>query len=259
MSTSIERAPLDMRRDAAARTRRISGRQALLGCGIVYALVYPIVNDVIAAALYDGYSRMSQAVSELSATGASTHALLTAVGPVFSLLLMGFGLGIWRSGHGKWSLRIAGALVVAHGAMSYLWLLGPMSQREVIAAGGATSADTLHLVLSAATGLFVAAYVATAAVGFGWVFRLYSVVTIAAALVFGLLSAQVDKLEAGAPTPYMGLLERIGIGAWLLWMAVVAMVLWRTNRSPTVTVPDTAEFVGTVDALDARGPNGGTH
>jgi hypothetical protein len=133
-----------------------------------------------------------------------------------------------------------------------------MSQREVIAAGGATSADTLHLVLSAATGLFVAAYVATTAVGFGWVFRLYSVVTIATAFVFGLLSAQVDKLEAGAPTPYMGLLERIGIGAWLLWMAVVAMVLWRTNRSPKLTVPDIAEFVETVDALDARRPNGGT-
>jgi Protein of unknown function (DUF998) len=258
MSTSIERAPLDMRRDATAATTRISARQALLACGIVYALVYPIVNDVIAAALYDGYSRMSQAVSELSATGAPTHAFLTAVGPVFSLLLIGFGLGIWRSAHGKRSLRIAGALVVAHGATSFLWLRGPMSQREVIAAGGATSADTLHLVLSTATGLFVAAYVATTAVGFGWVFRLYSVATIATALVFGLLSAQVDKLEAGAPTPYMGLLERISIGAWLLWMAVVAMVLWRTNRSPKVTVPDTAEFVATVDALDAHRLNGGT-
>jgi hypothetical protein len=110
----------------------------------------------------------------------------------------------------------------------------------------------LHLVLSAATGLFVAAYVATTAVGFGWIFRLYSVVTIATALVFGLLSAQVGKLEAGAPTPYMGLLERIGIGAWLLWMAVVAMVLWRTTK-PEGDVPDTpAESVDTVDALDAR-------
>jgi hypothetical protein len=130
--------------------------------------------------------------------------------------------------------------------------LGPMSQREVIAAGGATSADDLHLVLSAATGLFVAAYVATTAVGLGWVFRLYSVATIATALVFGLLSGQVDKLEAGAPTPYMGLLERIGIGGWLVWMAVVAMVLWRTNRSPKLTVRHTPEPVDTVGALDAH-------
>ena len=67
-------------------------------------------------------------------------------------------------------------------------VLAPMSQREVIAAGEATSADTMHLVLAAATGLFVVAYVATAAVGLGWSFRLYSITTIATSLVFGLLS-----------------------------------------------------------------------
>jgi len=206
---------------------RLAVRRVLLACGVLYAVLYPIANDAIAATLYDGYSRIDQAVSELSATGATTHAFLTAVGPVFSLLLIDFGLGIWRSANGKRSLRIAGALVVAHGAMSFLWMFGPMSQREVIAAGGATSADTMHLVLSAATGLFVVAYVATTAFAFGWVFRLYSVATIAAALVFGLLSAQVDKIEAGDPTPYMGLFERIGIGAWLLWMVVLATVLMR--------------------------------
>jgi hypothetical protein len=81
MSTSIEWAPLDMRRDATAGTTRISAHRALLACGIVYALLYVIVNDVIAATLDDGYSRMSQAVSERSATGAPTHALLTVVEP----------------------------------------------------------------------------------------------------------------------------------------------------------------------------------
>jgi hypothetical protein len=204
---------------------RLDPRRPLLACGLLYAGLYPIVNDVIAAGLYDGYSRMDQAVSELSATGAPSHAFLTAVGPVFSLLFIGFGLGVWKSAEGRRALRLSGALLVAHGAMSFLWMFGPMSRREVIAAGGATSADTMHLVLSAATGVFVTTYVATTAFAFGRVFRIYSVVTIAAALVFGLLSAQVDKIEAGDPTPWMGLLERIGIGAWLLWVAVVALIL----------------------------------
>jgi hypothetical protein len=202
-------------------------RQALLACGLLYAVLYPIVNDVIAASLYDGYSRMDQAVSELSARGAPTHAFLTAMAPIFSVLFIAFGVGVWRSAYEKRALRIAGALVIAHGAMGFLWMFGPMSQREVIAAGGATSADTLHLILSAATGLFVTAYVATTAFAFGWIFRLYSFATIAAALLFGLLSAQVERIEAGQPTPYMGLLERIGIGAWLAWVAVVALVLIR--------------------------------
>ncbi len=94
-----------------------------------------------------------------------------------------------------------------------------------------TSADTMHLVLAAGTGLFVAAYVAVFAIGFGSVFRVYSVLTLAVALVFGRLSAQVDKIQAGDPTPYLGLLERIGIGAWLLWMAVASVMLLRRSRA----------------------------
>ena len=227
MSTTIERAPRLARHFVLSRRHRRVLRKALLACGIGYGVAYIVASDVIAATLYDGYSRMDQAVSELSATGSPTHTFLTAIGPIFSLALIGFGVGIWWSAQGKRSLQVAGALVIAHGAMSFLWLLAPMSQREVIAAGQGTSADTLHLVLSGATGLFVAAYVGTAAVGFGWVFRLYSIATIATSLVFGLLSAQVDKIEAGDPTPYMGLLERISMGSWLMWMAVLAAVLLR--------------------------------
>jgi hypothetical protein len=204
---------------------RVGAQKALLACGVIYAVAYPIINDAIAATLYDGYSRIDHAVSELSATGAPTHTLLTAVGPLFSLLLIGFGLGMWRSANGKRSLRRAGSLMVAQGVMSVLWMFAPMSQREVISAGGATSADTMHLILSAGTGLFVAAYVATAAFAFGWAFRVYSFLTITIALVFGMLSAQVERIEAGDPTPYMGLFERVGIGAWLLWLAVMAMAL----------------------------------
>jgi hypothetical protein len=220
-------------RKAPAESSKLTPRVVLLACGLLYAVLYPIVNDVVAATLYDGYSRIDQAVSELSATGAPTHAFLTAMGPVFSLILIGFGIGVWQSAYEKRSLRIAGALMIAHGAMGFLWMFAPMSKREVIAAGGATSADTMHLVLSGATGLFVTAYVATTALAFGWIFRLFSAATIATALLFGFLSAQVGKIHGGEPTPYMGLFERIGIGAWLLWVAVVAIgLIRRQTRQP---------------------------
>jgi hypothetical protein len=205
-------------------------RRPLLACGILYAVLYPVANDLVAASLYDRYDRASQAVSELSATGAPSREFLTAVGPAFSLLQVGFGSGIWQSSHGRRSVRVAGALMAAHGALSVLWLWAPMSRREVIAAGGATSADTMHLVLTGGTGLFVTAYVVALAVGAGWRFRVYSALTLVTALLFGRLSAQVDRVEAGEPTPSMGVLERIGIGAWLLWMAVTAVVLLRRNR-----------------------------
>ena len=94
---------------------RLTVRQALLACGILYAVLYPVVNDGIAATLYAGYSRMSQAVSELSATGAAPRPFLTATGPIFTLLQIGFGVGMWQSAHGKRPIRVAGALLVAHG------------------------------------------------------------------------------------------------------------------------------------------------
>jgi hypothetical protein len=230
MSASTRPAPR-VRRHLVEGAGDLTVRQALLACGVLYAVLYPVVNDAIAATIYDGYNRTSQAVSELSATGAPPRSFLMAVGPVFSLLQVGFGVGMWQSALGKRSIRVAGVLMVAHGLMSLLWVFAPMSDRDVIAAGGGTSADTMHLVLSAGTGLFVAAYVATLAIAFGWLFRLYSLLTVAAALVFGMLSAQVDRIEAGDPTPYMGLLERIGIGAWLLWLAVASVVLLRRNRA----------------------------
>ncbi|WP_432479303.1 DUF998 domain-containing protein [Nocardioides sp. GXQ0305] len=206
--------------------------RALLACGLVYALLYPVANDVVAASIHDGYSPVSQAVSELSATGAPSRPFLVWVLPVFSLLQIGFGLGMWRAARGRLPVRVAGVLMVVHGAVSFLWLAAPMSRREVLAAGGATPADSAHLVLAGATGLFVAAYVVVLAFAFGWVFRVYSALTVATALVFGMLSAQVERIEAGEPTPSMGLLERIGIGAWLLWLAVAAIVLLREQRAP---------------------------
>lgn len=203
----------------------MSRREALLLCGVAYTVLYPLVNDIAAASMHPGYSRMSQAVSELSATGAPSRPFLIAMMPLFSLLLSGFGFGIWLSARGRRSLRVAGALVVAQGVWSLLWIVAPMSQRDVLASGGGTPADTMHLVLSAATGLFVAAYVLATSIALGWVYRTYCALTILASFAFGMLSAQVDELTAGEPTPYMGILERTGIGAWLVWMAVTAVVL----------------------------------
>jgi hypothetical protein len=55
--------------------------RVLLVGGLLYPLFYVVINDVVAAGRYPGYSRLSQAISELSATGAPTTRLLTATIP----------------------------------------------------------------------------------------------------------------------------------------------------------------------------------
>jgi hypothetical protein len=38
-------------------------------------------------------------------------------------------------------------------------------------------------------------------------------------------------LEANLPTPWIGLWERININVFLLWVVVLANVLWRTESA----------------------------
>jgi hypothetical protein len=66
---------------------------------------------------------------------------------------------------------------------------------------------------------------------FGRGFRIYAAVTVGTALGFGALTGVLTiGIESGAPTPWMGLAERVSIGAWLVWMAVLAVRLLAPSR-----------------------------
>jgi hypothetical protein len=216
--------------DVSSASRGLTLDQVLLSCGVVYALGYAAVNDLLAASRYEGYSRMSQAVSELSATGAPTRSLLVAFAPVWVLLMVAFGVGVWRSAGAKRSLRVTGAVLVAFGVMGLFWLPFPMTSRDAMASGVAPANDVGHLVLAALTVVLIIAQLAASAVAFGWWFRLYALATALVVLGFGSLTARESaKLPDGDPTPWMGLYERINIGAWLLWMVVLAVALLRSG------------------------------
>lgn len=205
-------------------------QKLLLACGVAYSLVYVIANDVVAAGLYDGYSRVTQAVSELSGVGAPSRTFLGVVGPILNIVLIGFGIGVWQSARGRRALRWTGGLLAAQGLLAFAWIIGPMSSRETLAAGGHTFADTLHLVLTALSVLFIVAEIGVAAVAFGRRFRAYSalsiVVTLAAGAVTSVMSGGVGTGEA---TPWLGAMERLCMAPWLLWLAVLPLAIWRTS------------------------------
>ena len=61
---------------------------------------------------------------------------------------------------------------------------------------------------------------------FGKRFRIYSIVTIMAMLLFGILTGLASpRMEANLATPWMGVWERICIGAYMLWVVVLAIIL----------------------------------
>jgi hypothetical protein len=66
------------------------------------------------------------------------------------------------------------------------------------------------------------------AAAFGRRFRLYSGATVAVFAVFGALTIPDGaRIAANLPTPWVGVWERINIGASLLWLVVFAAALLR--------------------------------
>ena len=198
-------------------------RVALI-CGIVSSLLYVAMN-VFIPMRWDGYSSAAQTVSELSAIGAPTRSLWVPLGAVYTLLVAAFGWGVMASAHRNRALRITGGLLLAYGIIGLAW--PPMHLREVLAAGGATLTDTMHIVFALVTVLMMLLAIGFGSAAFGQGFRLYSIVTMVILFACGALTVpDATRIEANLPTPWIGVWERINIGVFLLWVVVLAVKLW---------------------------------
>lgn len=161
---------------------------------------------------------------------------------VSGVLALAFGLGVvWSAGHNR-ALRVTGAALVIVGVADQAGPFFPMHLREVLAQGGGTFSDTMHITLTIVISLFSLLAMAFAAVAFGKRFRAYCIATILTLIAFGAIaSMQAGTLSTNEPTPWQGVYERINVAAYLLWMVMLAIVLLRRrNGAPTAAVPDTA-------------------
>jgi len=200
-------------------------RKLFLICGILSSLLYVAMNALIPMR-WEGYSIASQTVSELSAIDAPTRPLWVPLGMVYTLLVAAFGWSIWASAAGNRRLRVVGGLLAACGVLGLFW--PPMHLREVLAAGGKTFTDTLHIVWTVVSNLLTVLAMGFAAAALGKRFRLYSIATIVLLLAFGVLTGvDAPRVEANLPTPWIGVWERINIAAWMLWIVVLAVALLR--------------------------------
>lgn len=223
---------IQRRSTAASAPREVSReawRKALLVCGIGSSLLYAVM---IWAIRYEGYSLVSQVPSELTAIGAPTEQLWARLAPIYTLLVAAFGWGLWRFAGRRRAVRIMGGLILAYGSLGMLWPFAAMHRREVLAAGGGTLSDTMHVVLGGVTVFLMFLAIGSGAAAFGKRFRRYSIASIVALLAFGALTfLEAPRLQANLPTPWIGLWERINISVFLLWVVVLAALRWRTGTS----------------------------
>jgi hypothetical protein len=175
---------------------------------------------------FEGYSYASQTVSELSAIGAPTRSLWVAAGMVYILLFAAFGWGVRLSAAGNHRLRVPGTLIFIYSVIDFYW--PPMQLRG----NEMKLTDTLHIAWAMATILLMLLMMGFGAAAPGKRFRIYTHISIAVFIVFGVLTGiEGPKIASNEPTPLIGVWERINIAVFMLWVAVLAVVLLRRQKT----------------------------
>ena len=203
-------------------------QKALLTCGILSSIWYIAIN-IFVPLMYDGYSTVSLTVSELSAIGAPTRILWVLLALPYPLLFALFGWGVLKTSRENRSLIITAGLIIVYSIFNFYW--PPMHQREVIATGGGTLTDTLHITWAMITLLLMMLIMGFGASALGKRFRIYTIATWAVFIGFGILTwLESPGIEKNLSTPRIGVWERINIGAFMLWVIVLAIVLRRKEK-----------------------------
>ena len=207
-------------------SEKVSIQEVFLLCGILSSLLYA-GTDILAGTLFPGYSFLHQAISEESAIGAPTRSFVVPLLLLYTVLVLAFGWGVWRSAGQNRFLRITGGLLIGIGLVGLAWTPFPMHLGEPVS----SSANTLHSIFA---GVQVSLVLLTMGFGAGayrnW-FRFYSVGTILALFAAGVASfwLAASGNDPFAP-PWFGVIERINVYGYLLWVVVLGFVLLRAEE-----------------------------
>jgi len=207
------------------KSSETKGQRILLWCGILSSIWYVIIN-VLVPLQYDGYSIASLTVSELSAIGAPTRSLWVPLAIPYVLLFAAFGFGLRQYAKNDRRTGLMGGIIIVYAFFNIYW--PPMHMRGT----APTLTDTLHIVWASVTVLMIITIMIIGAVVFNGFFRAYTIVSIAAHVLFGALtSLQAPQIPLNGSTPTIGLLERINIGVFTIWVVVLAARCMQTQTS----------------------------
>lgn len=202
----------------------------LLLAGLLSSLVY-VTIDLLSAARYPGYDIAHMAISELSAIGApaASASLWRILGPVYGALFLAFTVGDLRgAGENRW-LRRAGWGMLAFVVWNLLWPIFPMNQRDA----EKTTTDIMHLVVGGGSLILMLVIMGVGLPALGARFRRFSIASLAAVAAAGIGAfLYLPAMAAGGSTPWLGVVERVMLYGFLLWIAVLSAALMTRSRRP---------------------------
>jgi len=200
--------------------------KVLLLCGILAPVVY-VLTVFIGGIITPGYSHISQYISELIQTGALNKIILDPLFALYNVLVIFFGVGIFQyvRGEQKHERRSAGTLgaitLVIEGLAGFLTLFFPQDPIGT----QITNTGTMHIILASVSSLTTMLSMLLLGLRLRTIPALrnlgqYSFVFLAVVFVSGGFAART----IANPSPFNGLIERVTIGGFLLWLLVIG---WR--------------------------------
>lgn len=204
-------------------------RRALLLCGILSPLLYATA-DFLAGSSWEEYTFRDYTISELGAIGAPSRTLFTILLIPTYLLLMAFGVGVWKSARDRRKVRVVGAILVGLAVVALaVGMFVPMRPRGTEQG----LSGLLHVVEGIAWMIGLVTAMGFAAAALGRRFRVYTIATIVLIVIFiAWTGVYGPRIEEGSPTPWLGVIERTWWYGYQLWFAVLAVKLLRERSSP---------------------------
>jgi hypothetical protein len=197
-------------------------KKFLMLCGVAAAIIY-VGTVVLGGWLRPGYSHISMAISELVADGAPNRSLLSSSFLVYNALLSLFGLGLLLKANSHSRGRIIG--MVGSLTLVLVGLAGISMELAFPQEPGGTAATftgIMHFVMAgvAALGTMVAILMLA--------FWFKNIPALKGYVLYSLISVAVIFLSGGSGAaamanqfPLFGLIERITIFTFTLWIFVV--------------------------------------
>jgi hypothetical membrane protein len=194
-------------------------------CGIIAPLLY-VLAVIIGGALIPHYSHMNQAISEIDPLIEDKYGvIINILFGLYNILTLVYGIMLFILYKNKGSShKIQSLSIVAISIGGLLMYFFPMD----VTGAPVTANGTIHIVLA---GLMSPLTILVCFLGY-WTFpndkemRLYSLIAAAMTSIFGMASAAFSTNAL----PFMGLLERIAIGAYIGWIFISALYYKATYK-----------------------------
>jgi hypothetical protein len=202
-------------------------------CGIAAAVLY-VGTIILGGLLRPGYSHISMAISELVADGAPNRSLLSSAFLVYNVLVSLFGIGLFLKANHQPQGRVSG--MIGSWALVAVGIAGLLMELAFPQESGGTAttfAGIMHFVMAGVASLGTMLAILMLAFWFrndpevkGYV--AYSIISVAVIFVSGGLTAAALANQH----PLFGLIERITILTFILWMFIIGRKMAQWEEKP---------------------------